>query len=189
MHSPRNSYKLDRWARYKLNMTINFFHKYNLIVQVVSLKDDEKGSFLRTVRRSVNYASGDDEQAASMRSVLLAMYDTSTYPLDLKTIRILDKEAQNDALSLLTWYSQSGSNEHLCRLLYGEKELFVELVEREIKAILDSATDRKTWLTGFWKENAKEAMLYRFGKQQIEAFDDLMLFRHLQSMTKVNNRT
>ena len=116
-----------------------------------------------------------------MRSALLAIDNPKMWPLDLNAIKELHYSEKKDLFLVLTCFLAVLETDRLRNLLQNGKDMFQKFQEAERHAILFSAIDQVTWATGYWKEDGKEAMRFRFGAEIVETFDDEMLSQHLQT--------
>lgn len=146
------------------------------------MKEQENNPLIQAARRCANFAMGDSPQASHMRSALLAIDNPEMWPLDLNAIKELHYSEKKDLFFVLTCFVAVLETERLRDLLQNGKEIFQKFEEAERHAILSSATDQVTWSTGYWKEDGKEAMRFRFGPEIVETFDDEMLSQHLETV-------
>lgn len=145
------------------------------------MQKQETNPLLAAARRCADFALGDSEHASYMRSALLAIDNPAKWPLDLSAIKELHYSEKKDLFFVLTCFVAVLETERLRDLLQNGNEIFQKFEEAERHAILFSATDQVTWPTGYWKEDGKEAMRFRFGPQTVETFDDEMLSQHLET--------
>lgn len=132
-------------------------------------------------QRCVDFALGATQSASHMRSALLAIDNPAKWPLDLNAIKELHYSEKKDLFFVLTCFVAVLETMRLRDLLQNGKEIFQRFEEAERHAILSGATDQVTWSTGYWKEDGKEAMRFRFGSEIVETFDDEILIRHLET--------
>lgn len=145
------------------------------------MKEQENNPLLGAASRCANFAMGDSPQASYMRSALLAIDNPKMWPLDLNAIKELHYSEKKDLFLVLTCFLAVLETDRLRNLLQNGKDMFQKFQEAERHAILFSAIDQVTWATGYWKEDGKEAMRFRFGAEIVETFDDEMLSQHLQT--------
>lgn len=150
------------------------------------LKEQENNPLLGAARRCANFAMGDSPQASHMRSALLAIDNPAKWPLDLNAIKELHYSEKKDLFLVLTCFVAVLETERLRDLLPDGHSVFDQMEVAEREKILHSATDTASWRTGYWQENGKEAMVFRFGSAIIEAFDEQLLMNHLASRNDSN---
>ncbi|WP_291808530.1 hypothetical protein [Limnobacter sp.] len=145
------------------------------------MKEQENNPLIGAARRCANFAMGDSAHASNMRSTLLAIDNPAKWPLNLNAIKELPYREKKDLFFVLTCFVAVLETMRLRDLLQDGKEIFQRFEEAERHAILSGATDQVTWSTGYWKEDGKEAMRFRFGSEIVETFDDEILIRHLET--------
>lgn len=144
------------------------------------MKQQETNPIRSAAQRCVDYALGTTQSASCMRSALLAIDNPTRWPLDLNVIKKLGYREKKDIYLVLTCFVAVLEHEQLRDWLKNGHEIFQKLEEAERHTILLGASDQNTWTTGYWKEDGKEAMRYRFGPEVVESFDDEMLRNHLK---------
>lgn len=144
------------------------------------MKEQGTNPVREAAQRCVDFALGTTQSASHMRSALLAIDNPVKWPLDLNAIKELHYSEKKDLFFVLTCFVAALENDRLRDLLQNGKEIFQKFEEAERHAILRSAIDQETWTTGYWKEDGKEAMRYRFGSEIVESFDDEILCNHLK---------
>lgn len=145
------------------------------------MKEQENNPLIQAASRCANFAMGDSPQASHMRSALLAIDNPEMWPLDLNAIKELHYSEKKDLFFVLTCFVAVLETERLRDLLPDGHSVFDQMEVAEREKILHSATDTASWRTGYWQENGKEAMVFRFGPEIVETFDDEMLIRHLET--------
>lgn len=131
-------------------------------------------------RRCANFAMGDSAHASKMRSALLAIDNPAKWPLNLNAIKELPYREKKDLFFVLTCFVAVLEAERLRDLLPDGHPVFDQMEVDERKKILQSATDTASWRTGYWQQNGKEAMVFRFGSAIVEAFDEQLLMNFLR---------
>lgn len=137
-------------------------------------------------QRCVDFALGATQSASHMRSALLAIDNPAKWPLDLNAIKELHYSEKKDLFFVLTCFVAVLETERLRDLLPDGHSVFDQMEVAEREKILHSATDTASWRTGYWQENGKEAMVFRFGSAIVEAFDEQLLMNHLTSRNDRN---
>lgn len=145
------------------------------------MNEQENNPLIGAARRCANFAMGDSTNASNMRSALLAIDNQAKWPLNLNAIKELPYREKKDLFFVLTCFVAALEAERLRDLLPDGHSVFDQMEVAEREKILHSATDTASWKTGYWKENGKEAMIFRFGPKIVEAFDDLLLAAYLKS--------
>jgi hypothetical protein len=143
------------------------------------LNEQENNQLVGAARRCADFAIGDSAHASAMRSALLAIDDPAKWPLNLNAIKELHYREKKDLFFLLTCFFAVLESERLRDLLTDGQAVFDQMEDDEREKILQSATDTASWRTGYWQENGKETMIYRFGPKVVEAFDDKLLETYL----------
>lgn len=75
-------------------------------------QEDMTIQYLPSLERLVEVGRGHSGQPHHIRCILLAIYNSSDWPLDLGRLQALDHELQIDALNVIRWKTLSDREPH-----------------------------------------------------------------------------
>lgn len=122
------------------------------------------------VAKCVGVAQGDTGGASAMRKILLSMYNAAKWPLDVSEFRRLDSDNSRVAHMLLTRFMSNKLGAEIHTFIPNGESIFGGFWDTEEHDAMYRCTNDYSGEVR-WNDHGREAMIYRFGVQSVEAFE------------------